>query len=63
MASFGDGANADKLQSIEQWGDIQWESMRRAFAGAKNMVYNATDTPDLSAVTDMSSHVPWRRRV
>ena len=52
---FGDGANADKLQSIEQWGDIQWESMDSAFAGAENMVYNATDAPDLSAVTTMRS--------
>ena len=27
--------------------------MSNAFAGASNMVYNATDTPDLSLVTDM----------
>ncbi len=43
-----------KLQSIEQWGDIRWESMRGAFNGASNMVYRATDAPDLSAVTDTS---------
>ena len=47
-------SNSEKLQSIEQWGDIRWESMRGAFNGATNMVYRATDTPDLSAVTDMS---------
>ena len=46
-------SNSLKLQSIEQWGDIRWESMRGAFAGALNMVYRATDAPDLSAVTDM----------
>ena len=51
----GDGTNARKLQSIEQWGDMQWESMRQAFKGASNMVYRATDAPDLSLVTDMSS--------
>ena len=45
--------NSNKLQSIEQWGDIPWESMNSAFAGAENMVYNATDAPDLSGVTDM----------
>ena len=28
--------------------------MNGAFSGARNMVYNATDTPDLSGVTDMS---------
>ena len=45
--------NAEKLQSIDQWGDIQWESMNLAFGGATNMVYRATDVPDLSGVTDM----------
>ncbi len=47
------GPNAEKLQSIDQWGDIQWESMNLAFGGATNMVYRATDVPDLSGVTDM----------
>ena len=28
--------------------------MSNAFAGASNMIYMATDTPDLSLVTDMS---------
>ena len=46
--------NGLKLQSIEQWGDIRWKSMSGAFNGASNMVYRATDAPDLSAVTDMS---------
>ena len=46
--------NAEKLQSIDQWGDIQWESMNSAFEGAANMAYRATDVPDLSGVTDMS---------
>jgi surface protein len=53
-SGIGDANNAQKLQSIEQWGDITWESMGSAFAGAENMVYNATDAPDLSGVTDMS---------
>ena len=46
--------NAGRLISIDQWGDIRWTSMRDAFDGASNMVYNATDAPDLSGVTDMS---------
>ena len=46
----GSEANAQKLRSIEQWGDIRWESMERAFKGASNMAYHATDTPDLSGV-------------
>ena len=48
------GPNAEKLQSIDQWGDIQWESMSSAFGGATNMVYRANDAPNLSNVTDMS---------
>ena len=48
-------ANAQRLQSIEQWGDIKWATMKSAFLGASNMEYHATDAPDLSEVTDVSS--------
>ena len=46
-------SNADKLVSIERWGDTRWESMISAFHGASNMVYRATDVPVLSDVTSM----------
>ncbi len=46
--------HAHMLQSIERWGDIRWKSMGGAFSYSSNMVYRATDSPDLSAVTDMS---------
>ena len=49
-----DSINAPKLQSIEQWGNISWASMDSAFNGASSMIYNATDIPDLSDVTDTS---------
>ena len=51
----GNSANAPKLQSIEQWGGMEWTTMEEAFWGATNMVYNATDAPDLSGVTDMTA--------
>ncbi len=52
--SFPDsGDNSTKLQSIDQWGSIQWESMNSAFEGATNMTYNADDKPNLSNVTNM----------
>ena len=51
---LNDTPNAEKLRSIDQWGAIQWESMYSSFNGASNMVYRATDTPDLSAVYNMS---------
>ena len=44
-----------KLLSVEQWGNIAWESMNSAFGGASNLTINATDVPDLSRVTDMAS--------
>ena len=44
--------SAQKLLSIDQWGDVQWTSMASAFSGASNMAYNAADSPNLSAVTD-----------
>ena len=50
---YSDGANALQLKSIDQWGDTRWTTMDRAFYGARNMVYNATDSPDLDLVMDM----------
>ena len=49
----GDGSTPALLHSINQWGDIKWSTMNRAFYNANTMTYNATDTPDLSQVTDM----------
>ena len=51
--NLDNGASASKLRSIDQWGDTQWTSMENAFSGAHNMVYRATDVPDLSGVRDM----------
>lgn len=45
---------SDKLTSIEQWGDIAWQSMEGAFSGTSNMVLNATDAPNLSGVSSMA---------
>ena len=48
-----DKSNAEQLKSIEQWGDTKWKSMSAAFQGASNMVYRATNAPDLSDVVYM----------
>lgn len=48
-------SDAEKLQTIEQWGDNVWENMVDAFRSCKNMTYNATDVPNLSKVTDMTN--------
>ena len=47
--------NAQKLQSIDQWGGIKWTSMDNAFNSASAMTYAAIDAPDLSRVTSMGS--------
>jgi len=52
--SVVDSPYAKKLAALEQWGSIQWQSLKLIFADAENMVYNATDVPDLTNVTDMS---------
>jgi surface protein len=42
-----------KILSLEQWGNIKWKGMDKAFVGCANLVYNATDAPDLSGVTSL----------
>ena len=51
--SNSNSANDRKIKSIEQWGNITWNNMNGAFRGATNIMYNATDAPDLSSVTDV----------
>ena len=48
------GGTESKLASIDQWGDIRWSSMERAFEFASNMEYAAIDAPDLSGVSSMN---------
>ncbi len=50
-------ANPDKILTIEKWGDIAWTSMNNAFTGCSKLRLTApaTEVPDLSGVTDMSS--------
>ncbi|WP_136466348.1 BspA family leucine-rich repeat surface protein [Flagellimonas onchidii] len=44
----------DYFTSMEQWGNIQWRVLEKAFV-LTSMDYNATDSPDLSMVKDISS--------
>ncbi|WP_170827426.1 BspA family leucine-rich repeat surface protein [Roseivirga sp. 4D4] len=52
MSTSDDGPD---LLTIDQWGDVSWNSMNGAFAGTANMTIVATDIPDLSAVSDATS--------
>lgn len=49
---FANTGYKDYIKSVEQWGSIVWSSMEYAFAGC-SIVFNATDTPNLSNVTSM----------
>jgi len=46
---------SNKLLSIERWGKQKFVSMEKAFKGCENLVINATDTPDLSLLTPIST--------
>ena len=50
---LGSGIDSQKILSVDQWGTIVWTIMASSFAGTNNLVINATDTPNLSAVTNM----------
>ena len=51
------GSNNHMLSSIEQWGDIEWESFLYMFHSAINLVINATDAPDLTKVTSIGKRI------
>lgn len=53
--AFFPTGEAQKILSVEQWGDIEWRTMDRAFYGAYNLRINAVDAPDLSLVTNVDS--------
>ena len=47
--------SAKALLCVEQFGTVQWQTMKEAFEGCENMQFAASiDAPDLSRVTDMS---------
>lgn len=48
-------SDRNKILSVEQWGSIEWKSMKEAFFGCENVKINATDSPDLKSVTNMSA--------
>ena len=44
-----------KLLDVSQWGNIEWQALTASFYGCSNCLFSARDTPNTSAVTDMSS--------
>jgi len=51
---FNDSGDAEKLLSVDQWGMAYWSSMAHAFEGCTHLSGAASDSPNLSNVSDMS---------
>ena len=47
----GNDSNRLKIVSLERFGNVGWTSFEHAFDGCSNMVFNATDIPDLTTIT------------
>ena len=55
---FNNGGSKSDLIDVPQWGSIVWSNMSTMFFGCNNSNFttiSATDTPDLSSVTTMTS--------
>ncbi|WP_181875970.1 BspA family leucine-rich repeat surface protein [Sphingobacterium spiritivorum] len=53
--STQNSSSALRLMDVAQWGTANWSTMRWAFKGAQNLNITATDIPDFSGLTDLSS--------
>ena len=51
---FNDGGDKLKVKSVENLGDVGWESLGRAFFGCSNMTSFTAGDADTSSVTNMS---------
>jgi surface protein len=55
---FNNGGDKLKLLEVQNWGNIVWgPDFRNAFFGCSNMNITATDSPDLSNITNLFSAV------
>jgi len=55
---FNLGGDAERILSVDQWGEQIWASMENAFSGCVNLQINASDLPDLSNVASMELMFP-----
>ncbi|TVQ04483.1 MAG: BspA family leucine-rich repeat surface protein, partial [Balneolaceae bacterium] len=51
---FNGAGDRQKILEVQQWGDIRWTSMERAFFFAEHMDVTANDAPDLSNVQSLA---------
>ena len=55
QGDYHDCSGIHHILSVEQWGDQHWLTMEAAFLGCRDVVFHATDKPDLSQVTSMAN--------
>ncbi|MFT5359735.1 MAG: surface protein, partial [Candidatus Paceibacteria bacterium] len=55
MIYFNNGGDKLKILDVDQWGSQVWSSFVQSFWGCSNLEVNATDSPDLSSVTNLDS--------
>lgn len=51
--SFVEQGVGKKIQSIDQWGDIKWQSFDKSFRNTPHLTANYSDTPNLKNVESM----------
>ena len=51
---FNNQGDKLKILTVEQWGNIRWKSMEKAFFGCSNLTVLAQDAPDLTGVTSLA---------
>ncbi len=56
---LNNNSESAEITSIDQWWTGVWSSFENAFYGAVNLQINATDAPNLSAVSSLNSMFNW----
>ncbi len=51
--NFNGQGTPQAIRTVEQWGDIAWESLEFGFVFASDLTINASDAPNLSNVTSL----------
>ncbi|MGJ8713929.1 MAG: BspA family leucine-rich repeat surface protein [Maribacter stanieri] len=52
---FDNSGDREKIISVDNWGDIEWASMKGAFHGCSNLEILATDVPDFNQVLTLEN--------
>ena len=53
--NFNNSGDKDKIMSIDSWGTNAWTNLSNAFYGCSNLVNKASDTPNLTSATRLTS--------